>query len=125
MSALPGDPEATSVALKPFANESMATNTPTVPAMPSTATIVEVQRALMLLKLYEIGTDPRKGASNPAIRPARISSTKIAASVRINPKRSLAAIPDIFRLSAARSRFANAWRPNQAKDRWPNQQRGQ
>ena len=50
-SALPGDPDATSVALNPRASESMATNTPTVPAIPSTATIVEVHRARMLRKL--------------------------------------------------------------------------
>jgi len=45
------DPEATSVASKPRASESMATNTPTVPAMPSTATTVEVQRARRLRTL--------------------------------------------------------------------------
>ena len=50
-SALSGEPEATSVARKPRASESMATNTPTVPAMPRMATMVEVQRARMLRKL--------------------------------------------------------------------------
>ena len=49
--ALSGEPEATRVALKPRASESMATKTPTVPAMPRMATIVEVQRARMLRKL--------------------------------------------------------------------------
>ena len=43
--ALRGEPEATRVASKPLASESMATNTPTVPAMPSTATTVDVHRA--------------------------------------------------------------------------------
>ena len=42
--ALPGEPEATSVARKPWAMASMATKTPTVPAMPRTATMAEVQR---------------------------------------------------------------------------------
>jgi hypothetical protein len=42
--AFRGDPEATSVARKPWANASMATKTPTVPATPSTATIAEDQR---------------------------------------------------------------------------------
>ena len=46
-----GVPEPTSVARKPRASESMATNTPTVPAMPRMATMVEVQRARMLRKL--------------------------------------------------------------------------
>ena len=50
-SASSGEPEATSVARKPRASESMATNTPTVPAMPRMATMVEVQRARMLRKL--------------------------------------------------------------------------
>jgi len=49
--ALPTEPEATSVASNPRASESMATNTPTVPAMPSTATTVEVHRALKLRRL--------------------------------------------------------------------------
>ena len=49
--ALSYEPEETSVALKPRASESMATNTPTVPAMPSTATMAEVQRAFTLRKL--------------------------------------------------------------------------
>src|SRR5215475_376314 len=55
MSALSSEPDETSVARKPFASESMATNTPTVPAMPRTATMAEVQRALTLRKLYTIG----------------------------------------------------------------------
>ena len=50
-SASSGVPEATSVARKPRASDSMATNTPTVPAMPRMATMVEVQRARMLRKL--------------------------------------------------------------------------
>ncbi len=49
--ALSSEPEDTSVALKPRASESMATKTPTVPAIPATATIAEVQRALTLRKL--------------------------------------------------------------------------
>jgi len=49
--ALRGEPEATSVASKPRASESIATNTPTVPAMPSTATTVEVHRARRLRTL--------------------------------------------------------------------------
>src|SRR5260370_7660323 len=48
MSALSAEPEETSVALNPRASDSMATKTPTVPAIPTTATIVEVQRALTL-----------------------------------------------------------------------------
>ena len=44
-------PQLTSVALNPRANESIAMKTPTVPAIPSTATIVEVQRALTLRTL--------------------------------------------------------------------------
>ena len=40
-----GDPDATSVASNPRASDSIATNTPTVPAMPSTATTVDVHRA--------------------------------------------------------------------------------
>ncbi len=42
--AFPGEPEATSVARKPWAMASMATKTPTVPAMPRTATMAEDQR---------------------------------------------------------------------------------
>jgi hypothetical protein len=49
--ALPGDPDATSVALKPRAIESMATKTATTPAMPSTAMAVEAQRTLTLRTL--------------------------------------------------------------------------
>jgi hypothetical protein len=55
MMALPSEPEDTSVARKPRASESMATKTPTVPAIPATATIAEVQRALTLRKLYTTG----------------------------------------------------------------------
>jgi len=51
ISALSGEPDETSVARKPFARESIATKTPTVPAMPATATIAEVQRAFTLRKL--------------------------------------------------------------------------
>lgn len=43
--ALAGEPEETRVALKPLARASVATNTPTVPAIPSTATTAEVQRS--------------------------------------------------------------------------------
>src|SRR5438067_13005380 len=46
--AFRGEPDDSRVNLKPRASESMATNTPTVPAMPSTATTVEVQRARRL-----------------------------------------------------------------------------
>ncbi len=42
--ALPGDPEATRVALKPWARASMAMKTPTVPAIPRTVTMAEDQR---------------------------------------------------------------------------------
>ncbi len=49
--ALSLEPEDTSVALKPKASDSMAMNTPTVPAMPSTATTAEVQRSFTLRKL--------------------------------------------------------------------------
>ena len=45
------EPDATSVAWKPRASESMATKTPTVPAMPRTATTVEVQRSRRLRRL--------------------------------------------------------------------------
>jgi hypothetical protein len=48
---LSSEPEDTSVALNPRASESMATKTPTVPAIPITATIVEVQRDFTLRKL--------------------------------------------------------------------------
>ena len=51
MMALLGDPDDTSVALNPLASASMATNTPTVPVMPSTATTVEVQRTRKLRML--------------------------------------------------------------------------
>jgi len=51
MSALSAEPEETSVALNPRASDNMATKTPTVPAIPTTATIVEVQRALTLRTL--------------------------------------------------------------------------
>src|SRR2546430_10349114 len=44
-------PECTSVALNPRASDNMATNTPTVPAMPNTATTADVQRALTLRML--------------------------------------------------------------------------
>ncbi len=43
--ALRSEPDATSVASKPRASDSMATKTLTVPAMPRTATTVDVQRA--------------------------------------------------------------------------------
>ena len=46
-----GWPEEVSVALKPRASASMATNTPTVPAIPSTATTEEVQRSFALNRL--------------------------------------------------------------------------
>ena len=49
--ALSAEPDETSVALNPRASDSMATNTPTVPAMPRTATMAEVQRAFTLRKL--------------------------------------------------------------------------
>ena len=49
--AFSGDPEETSVAWKPRAMASMATNTATVPAMPSTATTVEGQRSRTLFTL--------------------------------------------------------------------------
>jgi hypothetical protein len=49
--ALLAEPDATNVASNPRASESIAMNTPTVPAMPSTATMVEVQRALKLRRL--------------------------------------------------------------------------
>ena len=49
--ALSAEPEETSVSLKPRASDSMATNTPTVPAIPSTATIADLHRAVTLRKL--------------------------------------------------------------------------
>ncbi len=49
--ALRGEPEATRVAWKPCAIASIATNTPTVPAMPSTATTADVQRCSTLRTL--------------------------------------------------------------------------
>src|SRR5580693_1878722 len=55
ISALSSEPDATSVARNPRASESIATNTPTVPAIPSTATIVDVHRAFTLRMLYTIG----------------------------------------------------------------------
>src|SRR5215471_3629519 len=53
--ALPNDPEETSVALNPLASESMATKTPTVPAIPRMATMLEIQRSLTLRRLYTTG----------------------------------------------------------------------
>src|ERR1700730_11135067 len=53
--ALSTEPEDTSVALNPRASESIATNTPTGPAIPRTATIAEVQRAFTLRKLEITG----------------------------------------------------------------------
>ena len=49
--ALSTEPEETRVALKPRARESIATKTPTVPAMPRTATMDDVQRAFTLRTL--------------------------------------------------------------------------
>ena len=49
--ALPGEPEEVRVARKPLARASMATKTPTVPAIPSTATTAEVQRSRTLRRL--------------------------------------------------------------------------
>ena len=49
--ALSLEPEETSVARNPRANDSMATKTPTVPAIPRTATMAEVHRAFTLRKL--------------------------------------------------------------------------
>jgi len=49
--ALRGDPEAVKVASNPRASDSMATKTATVPAMPSTATTVDVHRAPRLRTL--------------------------------------------------------------------------
>src|SRR6202167_6456761 len=53
--ALSCEPDATSVARNPLASESIATNTPTVPAIPSTATIADTQRARTLRRLYITG----------------------------------------------------------------------
>jgi hypothetical protein len=49
--AFSGRPDETSVALKPRARASIATKTPTVPAIPSTATTDEVQRSFALRRL--------------------------------------------------------------------------
>ena len=49
--AFSGEPDETSVAWKPRAMASMATNTATVPAMPSTATTADGQRSRTLLTL--------------------------------------------------------------------------
>ena len=49
--AFSGSPEEVSVAWKPRASASMATKTPTVPAIPSTATTEEVQRSFALSRL--------------------------------------------------------------------------
>ena len=49
--ALSGSPEVMSAAWKPLARASMATNTPTVPAMPRMATMVVRQRARTLSRL--------------------------------------------------------------------------
>ena len=46
-----GEPEVTRAASKPRARASMATNTPTVPAMPRMATMVVRQRARTLSML--------------------------------------------------------------------------
>ncbi len=46
-----GRPDEVTVALKPRARASMATKTPTVPAMPRTATTEELQRSLALRRL--------------------------------------------------------------------------
>jgi hypothetical protein len=51
ISALSADPEETRVALNPRASDNIAMKTPTVPAIPATATIVDVQRALTLRTL--------------------------------------------------------------------------
>ena len=49
--AFSGRPDETMVALKPRASASIATNTPTVPAMPITATTDDVQRSRALRRL--------------------------------------------------------------------------
>ena len=46
-----GSPEETMVAWKPRARASMATNTPTVPAIPTTATSEDIQRSRALRTL--------------------------------------------------------------------------
>jgi hypothetical protein len=51
MMALSSEPEETSVALNPRARDNIATKTPTVPAMPTTATIAELHRAFTLRRL--------------------------------------------------------------------------
>jgi hypothetical protein len=51
ISALEGDPDETSVALNPRAIAIIATKTPTVPAIPITATMDEVHRTRTLRKL--------------------------------------------------------------------------
>src|ERR1700722_12940507 len=55
MMALSSEPDATSVALNPRASDSIAMKTPTVPAMPRTATIADVQRAFTLRTLEITG----------------------------------------------------------------------
>src|SRR5690242_2039114 len=65
--ALSGEPDETRVALKPLARESIATKTPTVPAIPTTATMAEVHRALTLRMLYTMGiamSDPPQRVHN-------------------------------------------------------------
>ena len=49
--ALRSEPDDTSAAWNPRARASMATNTPTLPAMPSTATTVDAQRTRTLSRL--------------------------------------------------------------------------
>ena len=49
--AFSSDPASTSAAWKPRARASMATNTPTLPAMPSTATMVDAHRERTLSRL--------------------------------------------------------------------------
>jgi len=89
--ALPGEPEATNVALKPLARDSMATKTPTVPAMPIMATMVDVQRAGCCEGYRKPAPLPRKGASKPAMIPKAMTRTsrraKIATTVIKNPKK--------------------------------------
>jgi len=51
MIALLVDPAETSVVLKPRANDSVPTNTPTVPAIPSVVVTAESQRVLTLRRL--------------------------------------------------------------------------
>src|SRR5271157_1489230 len=64
ISALSSEPDATSVARNPRASDSIATNPPTVPAIPSTATMVDVHLAFTLRMLYTIGI----AISNPPQR---------------------------------------------------------